>query len=381
MKVAFVHDYLKEYGGAERVLEALTEIYPEAPIYTAFLVKNSPAGKAFAKRKIITSWGNWILPKGNLYSPLRFLTPLIWESFDFSDYDLVISSASWYVTKSIITKPGTLHICYCHTPPRWLYGYQTAGQWQKFSPVKIYGQVLAHFLRQYDYASAQRVDYFIANSQETRLRIKKFYRREATVIYPPISWRGSTSAEVEPPKGNKNGYFLIVSRLAASKNIDLAIEACNKLKEELWVVGSGPEEKYLRSMAGPTIKFLGQVSDEKLREIYNGCKALLATANDEDFGITPVEAMSFGKPVIAFRGGGYLESVVEGKTGIFFDKETVESLTQAINHYNNIYYHSERRLEKMSRDCQLKAEKFGKERFKKEITKFVQSKWQELKLP
>ncbi|MBI5465553.1 glycosyltransferase [Candidatus Gottesmanbacteria bacterium] len=404
MKVALVHDYLKEYGGAERVLEALAEIYPRAPIYTAFYVKDSAAGKAFADREIITSWANSFLPWHNLYSPLRFLTPLIWESFDLSDYDLVISSTSWYITKSVITKPETLHLCYCHTPPRWLYGYQTAKEWQRFLPVRIYGEVLAHFLRQYDYLAAQRVDYFIANSENTRQRIKKFYRRDSTVIYPPISEEFSfhrpSSAKSEKQKNSESSdlsdlsniryqptsadsaglsenYYLVVSRLAAPKNIHLAIEACNKLKEELWIVGSGPEEKYLKSIAGPTIKFLGQVSDRELWEIYSDCKALLATATDEDFGITPVEAMSAGRPVIAYRGGGYLESVVEGKTGLFFDESKVDSLSRAISHYNNIYYHSEKRTKKMSEDCRKQAEKFSKERFKQEIIQFVEQKLKE----
>ncbi|MFZ5366076.1 MAG: glycosyltransferase [Patescibacteria group bacterium] len=363
MKVALVHDYLKEYGGAERVLEALTEIYPEAPIYTAFMVKNSAAGKAFAGKKIITSWANWFLPFKNLYSPLRFLIPLIWESFDFREFDIVISSASWYITKSILTSPETLHICYCHTPPRWLYGYQTAVEWKRFLPIRVYGEILAFFLRKYDFLAAQRVDEFIANSKNTRQRIKKFYRRDSTVIYPPVSFGGSTSLEVEPLKER---YFLCVSRLSGAKNIDLAISACSKLGENLWIVGSGQEEQKLRSLAGPTIRFLGQVSDSKLWDIYRGCQALIATAQDEDFGITPVEAMASGRPVIAFRGGGYLESVIEGKTGVFFNEPTVESLTEAIKQLSNLAIKPE--------DCRNQAKKFSKERFKREIREFVENK-------
>jgi len=402
MRVALVHDYLKEYGGAERVLQALSELFPEAPIYTAFYVADSPAGEAFAKKQIITSGLNKILQWKNLYSPLRFLTPLIWESFNFKGYDLVISSASWYITKSIITHPPTVHICYCHTPPRWLYGYQTAVEWKRFLPIRIYGQILAHFLRQYDYLAAQRVDYFIANSQNTKERIKKFYRRNAEVIYPPVylATKKETSPSFLRPapsasgfsgqrdnmegkqqigimgaleKGNASflsnsqppipNYYLVVSRLESPKNIDLAIKACNKLKENLWVVGTGGQEEYLKSIAGPTIKFLGGVNDSKLSNIYKNCKALICTATDEDFGITPVEAMSFGKPVIAFRGGGYLETVADGKTGIFFDESTVESLTEKLKNFKTEKFNPV--------DCRKQADKFSKENFKRKISKLI----------
>ncbi|MFH0864375.1 MAG: glycosyltransferase [Candidatus Gottesmanbacteria bacterium] len=407
MKVALVHDYLKEYGGAERVLEALTEIYPEAPIYTAFCDKDSTAGRAFSQKKIITSGFDQILQWKNLFSPLRFLTPIIWESFDFSSFDLVISSASWYITKSIITKPPTVHICYCHTPPRWLYGYQTAREWKKFLPIRIYGEILAHWLRQYDYTAAQRparnathgvaggVDYFIANSINTQERIKKFYRRDSTVIYPPVylskagkmlkspvsnffgtkpvrSRPDSVGTPFVPQKlnGLPASYFLVVSRLAAAKNIDLTIKACNELKEELWIVGSGSQEKYLRSISGPTIKFLGQVSDSELSEIYKNCKALICTAIDEDFGITPVEAQAAGRPVIAFRGGGYLETVIENKTGVFYNEQTVESLIEAIEKLSP----SAGGLDIKEDDCRQQAEKFGKDEFKNNMLKFIEEK-------
>lgn len=365
MKVALVHDYLKEYGGAERVLEALTEMYPEAPIYTSFCVKDSTAGRAFAGKKIVTSWANSFLPWHNLYSPLRFLTPLIWESFDFHGYDVVISSASWYITKSIITQPETLHVCYCHTPPRWLYGYQTAVEWKRFWPVRVYGEIVAHFLRQYDFLAAQRVDQFIANSKNTQGRITKFYRRESEVIYPPV--------EVEKiekvTKGLKpEDYFLIAGRVVGAKGLDLAIEAANKLGVKLKIVGEPAglrwEQEKLQKMKGKTVEFLGRVPDEELYRLYGQCRAFLALAQDEDFGITPVEAMAAGRPVIAFKGGGYLESVVEGKTGIFFNESSVNSLMLAMEQFHNLTIKPD--------DCRKQAEKFSKERFKKEITKLVE---------
>src|SRR3989337_4076415 len=192
MKVALVHDYLNECGGAERVLEALCEIFPKAPIYTAFYKKGSPAYLRFKSKKIITSWvQNVPFFASKLHSPLRFLAPLIWNSFDFSQYDLVITSSSWYVTKGVVKrkttndKRGTIEICYCHTPPRYLYGYPTSINWQKYWPVRVYALLVNHFMRVYDFEAAQRVDYFIANSKEVAARIKKFYRRASKVIYPP----------------------------------------------------------------------------------------------------------------------------------------------------------------------------------------------------
>src|SRR5579863_6293240 len=191
VKVAIVHDYIKEYGGAERVLEALCEAYPDAPIYTAFYKKRSATYERFRHKKIIPSWAHYIpFFATKLHSPLRFLAPMIWRSFDFSSYDVVITSASWYVTKGVIkhkidNKP--IEICYCHTPPRWLYGYKTSVEWQRFWPIKVYGMIVGHFMRIYDANAAQRVDYFIANSKEIQARIKKFYRRDATVIYPPVN--------------------------------------------------------------------------------------------------------------------------------------------------------------------------------------------------
>ncbi len=359
-----VHDYLKEYGGAERVLEALTKIYPEAPIYTAFYVKDSTAGRAFSKKEIITSGFDKILQWKNLFSPLRFLTPLIWESFNFAGFDLIISSASWYITKSIKASPPTVHICYCHTPPRWLYGYQTATEWKRFWPVRIYGEILAHFLRQYDYTSAQRVDYFIANSENTKERIKKFYRRDAEVIYPPVMVEQIIKATSNLKPKN---YYLVVARLAGAKGLDLSLEAARKLKFNLKIVGEPVglhwEEKKLRENVGGNVEFLGRVSDEALWKLYGECQAFLALAEDEDFGITVVEAQAAGRPVLAFRGGGYLETVIEGKTGLFFDKPQAESLTQAIKSLSKIRINPQ--------DCRQQAKKFSQEVFQQKIKEFV----------
>lgn len=371
MKVALVHDYLNEFGGAERVLLALSEIWPKAPIYTAFYRKDSPAYARFGDKKIITSWVQKVpLFTTYLHSPLRFLTPLIWNSFDFSEFDLVVTSSSWYITKGVRKGPKTIEICYCHTPPRYLYDYPTSIEWQKYWPVRVYALFVNHFMRVYDFEAAQRVDWFIANSKNVAARIKKFYRRDAEVIYPPVDIgkfvRGSVPRERD--------YFLVVSRIVGGKGLQLAVEVANNLGFKLKVVGKpagyGVEYNKIKKMARDNVEFLGYVTDEELVKLYTGARALLALATDEDFGITPVEAMLCGIPVVAYDGGGYRETVIEGKTGLFFDPATVGSLTLAIDTFMDF----EKKGQFDPKFIHRHAQRFSKERFKREILKFVESK-------
>lgn len=368
LRVALVHDFLTEYGGAERVLEALHEIYPAAPVFTAYYKPESLGtfGKRFKNWKIITNWGQKLPFWGKLQSPYRIFGLLIFESFDFKDFDLVISSTNTYFAKSVISGPKTLHVCYCHTPPRYLYGYPTARDWRKYFIGRIVGETANFFLRMADFAASQRVDYFIANSQEVKRRIEKFYRRDATVIYPPVE------TEKFKPKNSANNsqnYYLCVSRLARAKRIDLAIQAANKLGFRLKVVGDGRERKNLEKIAGKTVEFFGEVSDKELIYAYQNCKAVIFPAEDEDFGLVPVEAQACGKPVIALKSGGVAESVINGKTGVFFEEPTVNSLIKAIKQFNNLTIHPH--------DCLAQAEKFSKEEFKAKIKKFVESKIQQ----
>ncbi len=365
MKVALVHDYIKEYGGAERVLETLTEIFPDAPIYTSFYKLNSEGYRHFKNKKIIASWVQYFPFFGSkLYSPLRFLTPLIWGSFKLSKYDLVISSASWYIAKGF-KKPNDkfMEICYCHTPPRWLYGYNTSVNFQKYWPVKVYALIVGHFLRLYDFKQAQKVDYFIANSKEVQARIKKFYRRDSTVIYPPVSLP-------KVQKVKKGDYYFIVSRIVGAKGLDLAVEAALKMGFKLKIAGSPAgyyfEHDKLVKKSQNKVEFLGQVSDEELAKLYGGAKGFLALSKDEDFGITPVESMLCGTPVIAFNGGGYKETVIDGKTGVLFDDYSADGIIGAVKRFEDANFSSEA--------CIAQAEKFSKERFKKEIQDFVNSK-------
>jgi len=361
MKIALVHDYLNEFGGAERVLLALSEIYPQAPIYTAFYKKGSPAWERFKDKKIKVSWAHYIpFFSKYLHSPLRFLAHFIWWSFDFSKFDVVIGSAGWYITKGFRKGQKTIEICYCHTPPRWLYGYKTSIEFQKYWPVRIYAAIVGHFMRMYDFNSAQKVDYFIANSKNVAERIKKFYRRDSTVIYPPVELP-------EIPKVKKGNYYLVISRIVGGKGLDLAVKAAIKLGLQLKIAGKPAgyymEYKKLEKLSRKNVEFLGYVSDKQLTRLYAGAKAFLALSEDEDFGITPVEAQLAGTPVVAFRGGGYVESVVDGKTGIFFDEPTVESLAAAIKKFEKTRINSQ--------DCIAQAKKFSKSRFKTEIVDFV----------
>jgi len=339
MRVALVHDYLNEYGGAERVLEALAEMWPEAPVYTAFAVPGSSAVRAFAGKKIISSWFQNIPFYNKLYSPLRFLIPWIWKSFDLSEFDLVITSSSWYITKGL----GKNEICYCHTPPRWLYGYETSIDWQKYWPVRVYAAIVGHFLRMYDFRQAQKVGLFVANSKNVAERIWKFYRRRSVVIYPPVTHPSSSdTTPVSPPTLGGESYYLIVSRLVGGKGIEMAVEAAKKYGFKLKIAGemAGLNSKFeiLRSkqIQNSNTQFLGRVSEEEKIKLMTGARGFLALAKDEDFGITPIEAQMCGTPVIAFNGGGYKETVIHQKTGILFDEYTPEGLIGAIREMGEI---------------------------------------------
>ena len=361
MRIALVHDYLNEYGGAERVLKVLSDMYPDAPIYTAFYKPGSSAYNQFKDKKVISSWVHYIpFFSSYLHSPLRFLTPLIWGSFDFSQYDIIIGSSSWYITKGFTKDKNTKEICYCHTPPRWLYGYKTSVGFQKYWIVKLYAAIVGHFMRLYDFTQAQKVDVFVANSKNIAARIKKFYRRDSTVIYPPVSLPAVS-------KVSKGDYYLIISRIVGAKGLDLAVNTALKLNLKLKIVGEPAgyytEYQNLQKLAGNKVEFLGRVSDEELVKLYAGAKAFLALSTDEDFGITPVESMLCGTPVIAFRGGGYLETIIENKTGIFFDQPTVEYLSSAIKKFEKSKFKSS--------DCISQAQKFSREVFVQKIQKLV----------
>ena len=368
MKVALVHDYLTRFGGGERVLAALTEIWPKAPIFTSAKIRNTKYEILNTKR---TSCLQHLPPFLRTSKLLVSLYPLVFENLDLSDFDVVISSG--YFSKSVLTTPEQLHINYCHTVPRFLYGYPTETRIRGSRLGRFVIAPIDHKLRVWDFYSAQRPDYIVANSRTVAARVKKFWGRSSTVIYPPVETPPGSDEKLRSYNLQPTSYFLVVSRLEPYKNVDIAIKACNKLELPLKVVGEGSERKRLERLAGPTVELLGLVSDEERNRLYAGCQALIFPAQDEDFGIVPVEAMSFGKPVIALRSGGVTETVIENKTGLFFNEPTAESLAEAIQTFNNEnHFHTE----ECRMRCLAQAQNFSKERFKKEFWEFVEEKWQ-----
>jgi glycosyltransferase involved in cell wall biosynthesis len=366
MKIAIAHDYLREYGGAERVLEALHDMFPEAPVYVAFYDKKSLGvhWQRFQKWDLRQTWMSKIPGIRFFYSPLRVLAPHAFASLDLSEYDVVISSANVYIAKAVKVKKGALHVCYCHTPPRSLYGYSTQTNWQGNPITKIIGQLINHYLRMVDLeVSRERVDVFVANSKETQKRIQKFYKRDSVIVYPPVAIAEGAPLNSGAQKEKGKEYYLYVNRLAFAKHPELAVSVCTKMNVPLKVVGVGGMMTHLRNIAGPTVEFLGAVDDVELRRLYAGAKALLYPVVDEDFGIVPVEAMSFGVPVIAHASGGPLETVVDGKTGVFFHELSERGLTEAIHLAQGVKW-SEVAIKKH-------AKKFGMEAFREGISRIV----------
>lgn len=322
MKIALVHDYLIEAGGAERVLMELSRLYPEAPIYVA-LAKNGSAKNVFANKRVIESKWAPILRIGRMYSYLRFLLPFVWKSIDLSSYDLVITSCSGYIARGFKVSRKTRVVAYCHTPPRWLYGYDTPTGANK----KWWGQafmwIIGPALRYFDYQSAQRVDKWIVNSNEVAKRVKKFYRKDSVVIYPPIAIAEHENKNLE--YRNENKYYLMISRIVGGKGIEIASSAFKKLNINLKIVGEVVDTKL-----GLATQSLGRVDDSELSRLYVNAKGFVAMSRDEDFGMTVVESMSYGTPVLAYNGGGYRETVVPGKTGVLINDFNLESIKAGI---------------------------------------------------
>ncbi len=368
LKVALVHDYLREYGGAERVVEALHEVFPKAPLYVAF-VDSKITGvhwSKFASWDIRQTWLTKLPWYKKLFSPYRLFAPWFFSSLDLSEYDLVISSTNAYFSKAVTTRKNgkkALHISYCHTPARSLYGYTTMTHWKNNPITHFLGKLLNHYLRVVDFRVANdSVDYFIANSKETQRRIKKFYHLNSTVIYPPIEIAKGRSFK-DSKRGN---YYLFVGRLAMSKHLDLAIKTANRLKFKLKVVGSGRSLAYFQSIAGKTVEFLSKVDDDELYQLYEDAKALLYPAEDEDFGMVPLEAMGHGVPVIAHRSGGPLETIKEGMNGIFFNEFSVDDFAKAVTKLERMKFDRDR--------IYYYSLKFDKARFKQEVNQFVRQK-------
>lgn len=359
LKVALVHDWLVSRGGGERVLKTLHDAFPHAPIYT--LVYDGSNAPSWTKECDIrtTYIQKWPGAKSHHKMLLGFM-PKAWESLDFSGYDLVISSCS-SCCKGIITGPETLHVCLCYSPTRYLWDlyYEYLENASAFKRPFI--KSVVHKVRMWDYLAAQRPNIFVADSDFVGKRISKFYRRESITLHPGLSCESFRGAPAEP-----EDYYLVVSRFVRYKRVDLAIEACNLLGRHLVVIGSGGEEESdLKSIAGDTVEFVGQVSDEELRRYYSHAKAFLFPGL-EDYGLTPVEAQAAGTPVLAFGQGGALETVVNGETGLFFFEQTPESVAACIESFEGNGVSCSRE------DIKRHASRFSEEEYMAELKSLIE---------
>ena len=375
LRVAIVHYWLLSYAGGERVVSALLDLFPQADLFT--LGANEETRARFTPHRVITSFLQRVPGSHRYHRHLLPLCPFALEQFDLRNYDLVISSESG-PAKGVITPANTLHISYCHSPMRYiwdLYHEYTSGKDMNGLTRLIFTGV-AHYMRMWDLASASRVDFFVANSNNIAGRIRKHYRRDSTVIYPPVDVASGYVAE------RTNNYYLTVGRLVDYKRTDLAVEACVRLRRSLRVIGTGPQYKRLKELAGPTVEFLGEPNDAQLREQYAHCRALLFPG-EEDFGMVPVEAQSFGRPVIAYGRGGVLETIqapFAGREpvdkscgGIFFAEQTTDSVADAILAFEAAeHVFSPPAIARG-------AARFSTERFKQEMADFVASHIQEFR--
>ena len=361
MKLAITHDYLRDFRGGERVVAAMHEVWPDAPIYTSVLdePKMRRQGWNFEGVKIVTSFmqGFWYPLRNKLpryYFTLFF--PIAFMFFDFSKFDVVLSSASY--AGKYIRKGRAIHISYIHTPPRFLWGYDTDINIKHMNPLEqLLSRALKGIIKWFDINRAETIDYFIANSETVKRRIKDAYGREATVIYPPVDTErfNGTSAD--------KGYYVVISALGEYKKVDLVVQAFNQLNLSLKVIGEGPQLEYLRKIAGPKVEILGRLPDQETADILLGCRAFIFPT-EEDFGITVVEAMAAGKPVLAYEAGGATETVIAGQTGEFFTNQTVESIVEAVKKFDPAKYKAE--------DCRTQAKKFDKKVFQHKIKDFVE---------
>ena len=381
LRVAIVHYWFVSYGGGERFIETLAELFPQADLFT-LVAERSTLAPILQSKKLHTSFLQHLPLAKKFHRHFLFLMPLALEQFDLSGYDLVISSESG-PAKGVLTSSKTCHICYCHSPMRSIWEMYPEHRRGMGAVVRPIFTLAAHYMRLWDQSSAARVDYFVANSRCSAARIRKYYRRECTVIHPPVD---SIAAR---PSDAAGAYYLAVGRLVDYKRFDLAVSACTRLGAPLKVIGVGPRYKALRRMAGANVEFLGQVSENELRSTMAGCRALLFPG-EEDFGIVPVEVQSYGRPVIAYACGGALETVrgvfapgppaspllacwgengprVENPTGLFFAEQSEHALVQAIRDFEAM------ETEFCPQTIRRHALQFDREIFKQKISDFVRS--------
>ena len=375
LKIAIVCDWLTVAGGAERVILEMHELFPRAPIYTTVFDENEC--KAFKGADVRAAF-KWIPFARKMHRVLFPLMPAAFERMDLSEYDLVLSSCH-SASKGVITRPETLHVCYCHSPMRYVWDRSQSYRagFKRFAPFEPLYSPILHNIRMWDRVAAERPDKFLSNSSYISERIKKYYGRESTVLYPPVDLSRFSSFSARADAGmhdSKDDYYLAVGRLIPYKRFDLVIEAVQKLSRPLKIVGEGPEYSALKKLAkggaceNAKVEFLGKINDEDLKAVYQNAKALIFP-QIEDFGIVPLEAMASGTPVIAYGMGGALETVMDGISGLFFDEQTPESLTKAI-----------RKFEKTDWNPALTSksvEKFSAPRFRAELRHYLEDAWTE----
>lgn len=361
MRVALVHDWLNQNGGAERVLEVLHDLYPDAPVYTSLYAADR-LPQAYRSWDIRTSFMQRLPLAKHHHQPFLPLYPLAFQGFDLSEFDVVISNSSGFC-HCVPIAPGTLHVNYCLTPPRFLWNLEHyLARERLLGPVRALLPPLAARLRDWDARVApQRVGQFVAISEAVRERVQRVYHRDAAIIYPPVA-TGDFA-----PGGERGTYYLVASRLIPYKRVDLAVRAFSALGLPLVVVGTGRDEAALRAIAGPSVRFEGWVAQDRLRTLLAGCRGFVFPG-EEDFGIAPVEAQASGRPVIAFAAGGALDTVTEGETGVFFHEATPEALAAAVERAEGTRWDAA--------GIRRHAEQFDTAVFKAQFSEFVRSHWE-----
>jgi len=355
MKIAIVHDYFTQMGGAERVAEELYRLLPQSSLFATVALPNCMPAQ-LKSVSIRTSWMQNMPKIDKCYRLYFLLYPLAVNSIDVSGHDLVISSSSSYA-KGVRTDYNSVHVCYCHTPMRWVWSYDGYSKRESFGRLqRTLLPVLIRGLRLWDEGASRQPDHFVANSKVVAERILRAYGRRAEVIHPPID-----TSRFEPSQ-ERADYYVVLSRLVSYKRIDLAVQACTELSRKLLVIGDGPDRSRLEVLAGPSIKFLGRAPDKDVEFHLARCRALIFPG-EEDFGMVPLEAGAAGRPTIAFRAGGAVETVVENATGVFFDEQTPEHLGEAIERFE--------RMEWNSAAIRRHAETFGVDIFQERFRSFL----------
>ena len=353
-RVALVHDFLLDVRGAERVFAAMCDAWPDADVFTAVYDEEGTEGR-FADRHPQTSFLQRLRPTARTFRPLLPLYPHAIESFDLREYDAVVSSSSAWA-HGVLVDPGAVHVCYCHNPFRYAWTEREATLRARHPLARLPLRMLLNRWRQWDWIAAQRVDRYVANSHVTAARVRRYFGREATVLYPPVETARFAAAPVV------GTAYMVLAELMAHKRIDIAVRAFNALRLPLVVVGDGPELRRLRRLAGPTVTFTGRVSDERVAQLLAASRALVVTATEE-FGIAAVEALAAGRPVIALGAGGVRESVTEGVTGTFFERAEPEALAEAVLAFDALAIDPGA--------CRAAAERFGAERFRADLRRIV----------